>query len=221
MEIFSKIFSKLFQNKEVEIIKCKTMCVKGNSKSFKSIMIYVDPVDNSYWLFPWHPILPWGGMSCRALPFLKLKIEETDMPTLFRKAIEWMEQHSKMVDEEYDNTYVRSGEFDRDFIKATKLRSVSTLDNRSTARISIYRLCDMDDNCKLYYEFITWKCCPKPPRKGNGRLINRIYKPIDTPEEELIATMVEALKWQQNHPEPEPRKRKRKVQSDTANKDDQ
>ena len=51
-------------------------------------------------------------------------------------------------------------------------------------------------------------------------MINRIYIPIDAPEEELIATMVEALEWQQNHPEPEPRKRKRKVQSDTANKDD-
>ena len=121
-----------------------------------------------------------------------------------------------MVDEEYDNTYVRSGEFDRDFIKATKLRSVSTLDNRSTASITICRLCDMDENCKLYYDFITWKCCPTPPRKENGKLINRIYKPIDTPEEELIATMVEALEWQQNHPEPEPRKRKRKVKSDTG-----
>ena len=82
------------------------MCVKGNSKHFKSIMIYVDPVDNSYWLFPYYPILPWGGMGCKALPFLKLKIEDTDMPTLFRKAIEWMEQHSKMVDEEYDNIAV-------------------------------------------------------------------------------------------------------------------
>jgi hypothetical protein len=70
----------------------------------------------------------------------------------------------------------------------------------------------MDENCKLYYEFDTWKSCPTPPRKENGRLINRIYKPIDTPEEELIATMVEALEWQQNHPEPEPRKRRRKVE---------